>query len=246
MVIQIKPEKYRSLSDSEKAVIDFINQNEQQITNMSITSIANKTFTSAATVSRTIQKCGYSGISELRYSIMKQDENSDKYPILVNEILAKSYRECVNTIENIHVTSILKVIDYLKEARKVFIVARGFTTLIADEFHMQLSLLGYNVHIIKDATWMDKVDKLVSNEDLVIILTVRNTTMELYEVAKLAKSAGSKIVTCICVHGSNLESLSDIVIYGHSEEIANNGAISVSSRLALTVITRTIIEYLSL
>ncbi|MFR5079803.1 MAG: hypothetical protein ACLTDX_18050 [[Clostridium] innocuum] len=37
---------------------------------MSITTIAEKTFTSPATVSRTIQKCGFRGTSELRYKIV--------------------------------------------------------------------------------------------------------------------------------------------------------------------------------
>lgn len=64
MIIQISKEVYDSLSDSEQQVINYLNENESSIPLMSITTIAEKTFTSPATVSRTIQKCGFRGISE--------------------------------------------------------------------------------------------------------------------------------------------------------------------------------------
>lgn len=46
MIIQINKTVYQSLSESERCVIDFINQNEAKIPLLSITSIADKTFTS--------------------------------------------------------------------------------------------------------------------------------------------------------------------------------------------------------
>ena len=45
MIIQINKTVYQSLSESERCVIDFINQNETKIPLLSITSIAEKTFT---------------------------------------------------------------------------------------------------------------------------------------------------------------------------------------------------------
>lgn len=245
MIIQISKEVYDSLSESEKIVVNYLNENEANIPVMSITTIADKTFTSPATVSRAIQKCGFQGISELRYNITnKAEPTNDSY--LVNEILAKSYRECTKTIDNICVTSILKVIDYIKEADKVFIYARGFTTLVAEEFHMQLQLLGYNAHIVKDVVWMVKTNKLVNKNDVIIILSVMNTTPELASSARMAKDVGAKVVSCVCVEKTTLEKYSDVVVVGHAEEIVGSKTITVTSRLALTIICRTIIEYLNL
>ena len=59
MFIQIDKGIYEKLSEAEKGVIQFLNQNEEKIPYMSITNIAEKTFTSQSTVSRAIQKCGY-------------------------------------------------------------------------------------------------------------------------------------------------------------------------------------------
>ena len=56
MFIQIDKGIYEKLSEAEKGVIQFLNQNEEKIPYMSITNIAEKTFTSQSTVSRAIQK----------------------------------------------------------------------------------------------------------------------------------------------------------------------------------------------
>lgn len=54
MFIQIDKGIYEKLSEAEKGVIQFLNQNEEKIPYMSITNIAEKTFTSQSTVSRAI------------------------------------------------------------------------------------------------------------------------------------------------------------------------------------------------
>ena len=63
MFIQIDKGIYEKLSEAEKGVIQFLNQNEEKIPYMSITNIAEKTFTSHSTVSRAIQKLSLIHIS---------------------------------------------------------------------------------------------------------------------------------------------------------------------------------------
>ncbi len=67
MIFQIDKTIYEQLSETEH-IVDFISQNED---NLSITNIADKTFSSPA-LSRTIQKCGFKGIAELHYVNFKR------------------------------------------------------------------------------------------------------------------------------------------------------------------------------
>ena len=76
MPIRINENDYLRLSESEKHVIDYINEHEKQLSELSITTIAQKSFTSLATVSRAIRKCGYSGIAEMRYSLSNKKEDA--------------------------------------------------------------------------------------------------------------------------------------------------------------------------
>lgn len=247
MIISIRQALYNSLSDAEKSVVDFINAHEAQIPSLSITNIAEKTFTSAATVSRSIQKCGFQGISELRYKIAQKDttHNQDYSPYVMNSILDKTYRECTQTLDNVSILSILKAIEYIKGAKRVFIYARGFTALIAEEFQMYLQLLGYDAVVVKDVMWMTNTNNIVTKEDTVVILSVRNSTRELAVSARAAHQLGARVITCCCKTPVDLEDFSDIVITGHSEIIVRTKGQVAYSRLPLYIITRTIIEYLS-
>ncbi len=248
MIIDIKKENYQSLSASERTVIDFLNKNERLIPELSITKIAEKTYVSSATVSRTIQKCGFSGINELRYKIsqQKQEKSTFDAPYVVNNILAKSFRECTQTIDDIDSTTIYQIIEYIKSAQRIFIYARGFTALIADEFQMYLQLLGYNAIIVKDSMWMKNTEQIVTSDDIIIILSIRNSTPELAISAQSAKKVGAKVVTICCKSKTNLEKYSDITIIGHSEQIMEVSGLTVYSRIPLLIITRTIIEYIGL
>lgn len=55
MVIEVNKSIFDSLTETEKTVVKYINSNESNIPNMSIVDVAEKSFTSPATVSRTIK-----------------------------------------------------------------------------------------------------------------------------------------------------------------------------------------------
>ncbi|MFV0380917.1 MAG: MurR/RpiR family transcriptional regulator [Breznakia sp.] len=244
MKLHINKAVFKTLSDSEKSVIEFINHNEEKLVNLSITDIAENSFTSIATVSRTIQKCGFQGISELRY-FLKQENIKNNSPYIANEIIAKSYRECTESLNNIRITSILKSAEILDEAKIVYIYARGFTTLVAEEFQMQIQLLGFQTVIVKDSMWMRKTKYLVTKNDAIIVLSVANSTPELAQSAKAAKENGAKIIVCTCKDNTPLKKYADVHIIGYSEEIMKAHNIVIHSHVALFLITKIILEYLS-
>lgn len=69
---------------------------------------------------------------------------------------------------------------------------------------------------------------------------------ELASSARMAKRTGAKVVTCCCKEGTPLERYSDVSIIGYAETITSNKTITVISRIPLYIITRTIVEYLTL
>ncbi|MBQ1305980.1 MAG: MurR/RpiR family transcriptional regulator [Erysipelotrichales bacterium] len=244
MPIKISDEDYLNLSESEKHVIDYLNDHEKELSDLSITMIAARTYTSLATVSRAIRKCGYNGISELRYSLQQRQPLYSPDSLSVNDILTQSLRECTRTIDNISIPSILKITEYIKSANRIFIYARGYTALVAEEFQHYLMLLGYNAFVMKDSIIMKRTEYLVKSDDLVFIISVRNTTPELAESAEMAKKIGAKVVSCCCVEGTNLEKFSDVTVIGYSENIVENDTASCYSRVSLTIICHIITEYL--
>ena len=120
MIIEVNNSIVNKLTPTEKTVVDYINCNVNKLSNMSIVDVAEGSFTSPATVSRTIKKCGFEGFSELRYKISaKEEHNQDSKRI--NEILGKSLIEVTKTIENISITKVLNIVKIIKDSRRIYI-----------------------------------------------------------------------------------------------------------------------------
>lgn len=246
MLTEIKEREKQSLTSAELNVIDWINENEEKIPDMSINEIADASFISPATVSRAIRKCGFSGIAEMKYKISSQ-MNYIVEGKIVNEIFEKSITECKKTIEALDVDMILRVIRYIRFSEKIYILARGTTALIARDFEFQLQLLGYNAFVLSDSQIMRNSKKLFKENDIVMIFTLKNSTPELEMSAKFAKEVGATVITCCCIQGTSLEKYSDLSILGGRKK--NNSMIeefNVMSRLPLHIIARTLIDYLTL
>ncbi|NFJ61182.1 MurR/RpiR family transcriptional regulator [Clostridium botulinum] len=239
MVIEVNKSIFDSLTETEKTVVKYINSNESNIPKMSIVDVAEKSFTSPATVSRTIKKCGLEGFSELRYKISANHDSKK-----VNEILGKSLIEVTKTIENISVENVLKTVRLIKEAKRIYILARGLTELVAQEFNLKLELLGYNTFLIVDPNIMRKICKTLDKEELVIVFSLKIGSPEIVESAESAVKTGAKLITCCCVKNSKLENLSDITLIGYKQSRTAIKEFEVTSRLPLFIISRAIIDYL--
>lgn len=190
MLTEIKEREKQSLTSAELNVIDWINENEEKIPDMSINEIADASFTSPATVSRAIRKCGFSGIAEMKYKISSQ-MNYIVEGKIVNEIFEKSITECKKTIEALDVDMILRVIRYIRFSEKIYILARGTTALIARDFEFQLQLLGYNAFVLSDSQIMRNSKKLFKENDIVMIFKSKKQYSRIGNVSKICKRSGS-------------------------------------------------------
>ena len=167
----------RKLTATEQTAIDYINHNTELVAELSITEIAERAFVSTATVSRAIRKCGYENLMELRYKIASPDKMQHNLA-QVNKILAKSYEECIKTIDNIRIPSVLSAAEYIRKAKRIFIVGCGVTYLVVQEFEFQLQCQGFHVWSISDSQMLKQLDKFVSDEDVVFVLSVANSPPE--------------------------------------------------------------------
>ena len=243
MIIDIDNSIIEKLTPAEISVVRYINSNANKLSNMSIVDVAEESFTSPATVSRTIKKCGFEGFSELRYRVSaKEDHNYDSKK--VNEILGKSLIEVTKTIENISITNVLNIVQIIKKSKRIYILARGLTELVAQEFNLKMQLLGYNTFLIVDPNIMMNICKTIEKEDLVIAFSLRAETKEILESVKSAKKSKAKVVTCCCARKSSLEEYSDITIVGYKQSRTSIKEFEVTSRLPLYIISRAIIDYL--
>ncbi len=245
LIIKVDHTIYERLTATEKQVVNYINMNADKIANMSIVDLAEGTFSSPATVSRTIKKCGIGGFAELRYILSKKN-NEVSGSGQVNEILEKSLREATNTVEQLTIDNILNAIELIQKAKRIYILARGLTELVAQEFSFKLQLLGYNAFQISDPNVMEKITCDVKKNELLVIFSLYGKTAELINSAENAVSMGAKVISCCCTDDTPLRSLSTVYLKGYKSNYVSIKKFEVTSRMPLNVISRILIDYLAL
>ncbi len=245
MFIEITKAEKELLTPTEWNIVQWLNEHEDKIYNLSISEIALETFTSAATVSRAIKKCGFSGIAEMRYKLSSRNNYIEDGKI-VNKIMSNLLLECKETIEGLEVETIQQIIHHTKAAKRIFVVASGTTAQVARHFELQLQLLGYNVFVLSDSLLMQISDKLFEKDDVVIIFSVKNSMIELEIAARHAKEKEATVVTCCCLKDTSLKQYSDVYAYcRHTNTYVIEG-FNIMSNLPLHLISRIIIDYLML
>lgn len=246
MLIELVKEVEEKLTMSEKIIVEFINENESKMTNMSIVDIADLTFTSPATVSRTIRKVGMNGFTELRYRLLNQNKHDTETLAYqgVNRILEKSLIEVSRTIENISLRDIIEIVKAIDTAKRIYLFARGLSELVAQEFDAKIKLMGYNSFLISDPNIMVKFAKNIKPDELVIAFSLRGETDSIVDAVRNAKNNGVRVIGCCCEKNSTLNSLADIVIVGEKHRDISIKEFEVTSRIPLQVISRVIIDYL--
>jgi DNA-binding MurR/RpiR family transcriptional regulator len=240
LILPLTVETLNSLTKTELEVVHFINSNEARLSQLSIVDIAYETFSSPATVSRAIRKCKINGFNELRYKLAARDLN--KQVVDVNEILNKSLVEAHRTIEQISMADVLRCIQMIQEARRVYVFARGLTHYIADEFCLKLQLMNVDAMVTDDPRIMVSISQTISPRNLVVIFSLNGRTQELVDSAFCAHSNRCPVIACSCNGESDLGKHADVHIVGYKHSHVSFHSYEVTTRLPLLIIARVIID----
>jgi DNA-binding MurR/RpiR family transcriptional regulator len=240
MILPVTSETLASLTRTEREVVQFINQNENRLSQLSIVDIAYETFSSPATVSRAIRKCKINGFNELRYKLAAADQ--DRHVVEVNEILNKSLVEAHRTVEQISMADVLGCVRLIREARRVYVFARGLTHYIASEFCLKLQLMNVDAMVTDDPKIMVSISRTIDPKNLVLIFSLNGRTQELVDSAACAFGCGCPVVSCSCNGESDLGKYSVIHIVGYKHNHVSFHSYEVTTRLPLLIISRVIID----
>lgn len=243
VLIEVNKDIMQSLTKTEGEIIRFINNNEDRLSELSIVDIAFDTYSSPATVSRAIRKCGVNGFNELRYRLTSKTNDDEIYNM--GEIINKSFIEARQVVDRISVTNVLNIVNCLTESKKIYVLARGLTCYVGQEFTLKLQLFGFNVIFLDDPNIMEIKTRSLNSDEVVFIFSLNGETPELIESAKNANSCGSKVITCCCSENSSLIECSHYNLIGFKHNHVSIKEYEVSSRVSLFMMSRIIIDYMS-
>lgn len=224
VITQIKS-TYSSLTKSEQKVGEFILNNIDKIAYMSVTEVAKSCNVGEATVLRFCRRLGYNGFHGFKKEIIDifQEERNIDTTKVEDEVFDEMSTMLEHTLQVQNLDVINEVAEKIKEANNIFIYGLGLSSLCAKAAEIRLSFLGYKVYAFEDKHIQLLKANLVSEDDVVIGLSVSGTTIETLRNIEIAKKSGATIVGITNYNPSPLSDLSDYVLLSASKEVMETG-----------------------
>ena len=235
---------YDDMTDVDKKIADYINENKELITKLSVSELAQNANVSSASIVRFSRKLGYSGFGELKIEIAKDlTLNSKDYSYIVkdsdiginnivNNITNKTIETITNTTKLNELDTIEKSIEEIINAKNVYIFGVGGSALVA--LDLQQKLLRINKPTI---TFLDSHNQLMvssnlNKDDVAIAISYSGKSKEVIKAIENAKSNGSKCISITKYGENDLTNMCDINLFiPNIENKLREGAIS--SRIAM-------------
>ncbi|MEO6944310.1 MAG: MurR/RpiR family transcriptional regulator [Lacisediminihabitans sp.] len=242
-----------SLSPASRRVADALMANPWLATNKTITELAHMCDTSETSVVRFCRSIGFSGYSDLRLALATEvgreaaqfnddarygsDINSsDSLADAVSKIAFAERLGIEETIANLDMEVLVKVIDALDQADKIISFGIGASNLVAMDLQNKLLRIGRTAFAFGGTHDAMTMAALSRPGDVAIALSHSGTTLEPLELLRLAKKRGALAVAITNVSDSPLAAAADLVLYTAVRETTFRSGAMASRTVQLAVI----------
>ncbi len=199
---------YNSLNEKEKYYFQQIEYYSAEIPAMSITDLSEKIYTSPASLSRLVKKLGYDSFKDFKMSFATK--NIQQY----NGTLRTHMNQILDTYPYIIDNC---VIDLVKDAKKIYIIAFGNTSGIGHELGVTMMKLGYIVHRVFDSDFMYDIKHNINNDDLLIYISHDGMDVDMQMYALHFKNTNKQLLIT-SNSNSKLASHVSLIINSHTNE----------------------------
>ena len=219
---------------SEKVLIDYIESHIDELTDMKIGELAEKTYTSNATIVRLSRKLGFAGFRELKADLIKRNEASkfidktvdfsrpiqnDQTAIDVIDSMTSLYRETVNRLcVTLKPSDIQTFGEILNRANRIYIYAIGDTQATADVFINKL--LKLNCHAVSAIARSEyvRISSNASQDDCALFISYSGENDIFEKSLPILKKNRCPVLTITAYPESLTAKASDHVIVIPNEE----------------------------
>lgn len=214
-----------SLGKKEKLIVSFISNKYQELSRMTISSLARYLNVSEASITKVCKKLKCEGFYELKHAIadyMSRDETSmideeqedflpeDDDQTILEKVFIHSIIALQDTLSIINREELSKAADVLKHItpdRKIILVGSGGSGILCEDFQHKLLKIGIIATMHRDSNMQLMSASLVQSGDIVLGISHSGTTKDVVEALKLAKEKGA---TTICVTNHAISPITEI------------------------------------
>lgn len=251
VIIKINTMK-NELTSIEKKIADYILKDPESIKDLNTYEVALNCNTSQASIVRFAKKLGFKGFPDFKLSlsqdignrkaeahvnlIHEEIKSDDSFEVIGKKISNENILAINNTFEITDFKELEKAVAALSQADKIMIAGVGFSGIVAKDFYFKLLELGKHAIIETDTHMQLSCLSTMNENDLLFIISHSGKTVEMYNIAKVAKTKNIKIISMTSIVPNPISELADIKL-GTVEMKSNFRSTALSPRISqLTVI----------
>lgn len=237
----------KRFTPTEKYFLNFMENNIDDLSNLSITKLSEKANVSTTTIFRTVKKLGFNGFSEYKLKLMEQKKDNHYYKMLkdgddIKKIILKNQQEVNNTINMIDYQLIDDALNYLYESNCIYIFSRGLSEQIGYEMQIKFNILNKRCELYTDPNIIRKISNRATKNDCVVYISLIGETKELVDAAKITNHDEVPSIMITTRSDSILANYCDIILEGYKSDSTYFTDYEIRSRLPLNVISRILLD----
>ncbi|HHE3466371.1 TPA: MurR/RpiR family transcriptional regulator [Pasteurella multocida] len=214
--------KREGMTETEKKVVDWLLDSTKFNKQTSLNFVAESLSVSEALVVKVAKILGFSGFRELRQKIVSSFETTNTDTIELSK--QDSVQDLINKVFNVSLQTILEgksILEtkVLERAAICFFAAKqrdlyavGGSNSICDDIAHKFLRIGIRCNTFRDIHLMMMSASLLSEQDVVLVVSHSGKTADLLKVVKEARENGAKIICITHSDISPIVALSDFVI----------------------------------
>ncbi len=223
-------EHYNSLTKSEKKVADYILTAGEKIIHSTMNDVKTATGVGDATIIRFCRKLNFSGFSDLKIEIAKEDfsrvYDQKKEKTYYHDILDNLFEALQSTYKLINKKKLQQAVDCITKARHIYVFGVGSSGITGLSLEKMFLRVGVHCKAVTDPHFQAQSASLLSSEDVVIGFSLSGKTKDTYESLRVAKENGAIIIAITNYLSSPIAQLGDVVLQTSIEEFFDGGSLA--------------------
>jgi len=220
---------YPSLPPSERKVVDFILNQFEDVISMTLAELAQHSGVSDATVVRLCRSLGFSNFLALKIALTREVPDSprqihdsvqecDTSAQVGRKVLQTAIQAVQDTLQVMDDDAFERAVNLLGEADRILIAGVGTSGPLAHEMYNRLIRLRMNCHVHTDIYLQVVEAALLTDRDVVVLISQNGTTIGPIRTAQEARRKGARIIVITGNAISELSELADVILLTVSHE----------------------------
>ena len=228
---------YNQLTKAEKKIADFILENKENVIYMSITELANACEVGETSVYRFCRTLEFGGYQEFKmelslYLASNETGNSETQEEVgfEKERMQRQIEAIEETYQLLDIKTITRIVEMMEEANSIYFFGVGGSAQTAQDFWSKFLRITPKARLIQDAHMQAMATSLLTEKDLVFLVSYSGATKDIVNIADIAKNVDAKVAGITRYQKSPLTKYTDeILLCGSKESPLEGGSLTVKT-----------------